>query len=158
MSVEIERKWFVSTPPEVAGNGTPLRQGYINEDGGTEVRLRAKGDRFLLTVKRGYGMTRTEVEIDLDEEQFEALWPLTAGRRVEKVRHKISHGPYTIELDIFSGSLAPLVVAEVEFSGEDAATSYSPPSWFDVELTGREGWSNGDLARNGLPTGTATAK
>ncbi len=151
MSVEIERKWAVGTPPAVEGPGTPLRQGYVTSDGSTEVRLRDKGGRLLLTVKRGRGLKRSEVEIDLDAAQFDALWPLTAGRRIEKVRHKIPDGSLTIELDIFSGELAPLVLAEVEFPGEDEAHAYRPPAWFEGELTGLEGWSNSDLAQKGVP-------
>jgi len=148
---EVERKWRVLRAPESLGAGAALRQGYITEAGGTEVRLRAKGGGYKLTVKRGRGLSRTEVEVSLSQEQFEALWPLTDGQRIEKVRYNIPHGPYTIEFDVFSGALEGLLVAEVEFAGEEEARAYVAPDWFGEDLTGRQGWSNGDLARGGLP-------
>ena len=49
------------------------------------MRLRRRDGESVLTVKRGSGRTRTEEEIELEPEQFDALWPLTEGRRVEKV-------------------------------------------------------------------------
>ena len=54
--------------------------------------VRRKGDRLLLTAKRGSGLSREEAEIELDREPFERLWPLTEGRRLHKRRHVIPHG------------------------------------------------------------------
>ena len=152
MSLEIERKWRVATLPEGLADGVALRQGYLATGASGEVRLRDKGGRLLLTVKRGSGLTRTEVEVDIAPEQFAALWPLTAGARVEKHRHALPCGELCIEVDVFEGDLAGLLLAEVEFSDEAAATSFTPPGWFGTELTGRPGWSNGELACSGLPT------
>jgi len=151
MNKEVERKWRVLRAPEHLPAGDPLRQGYLTESSDTEVRLRAKSGGYRLTVKRGRGLSRTEVEVSLSEEQFEELWPLTEGQRIEKVRYCIPHGAFTIEFDVFSGSLAGLLVAEVEFTNVDEAKAYEAPAWFGVELTGRKGWSNGDLAREGQP-------
>jgi len=150
---EIERRWRVRAPPEGAPPGARLEQGYLNRDGTTTVRLRADGDQRLLTIKRGRGLRRVEVEVALDAAQFEALWPLTEGLRVAKTRHRIPHGGRVIELDVFSGALAPLIIAEVEFDSVAEAEAYRPPSWFDEELTGVPGWSNSALARAGLPPG-----
>ena len=52
--------------------------------GRSEVRLRRRDGERVLTVKRGSGRTRTEEEIELEPEQFDALWPLTEGRRVRR--------------------------------------------------------------------------
>ena len=35
-------------------------------------------------------MVRVEEEIPIEAERFDALWPLTEGRRVEKVRHYVA--------------------------------------------------------------------
>jgi hypothetical protein len=63
-------------------HATRIEQGYlaIEGEGRTEVRLRRRDGETVLTVKRGSGRTRAEEEIDLEPEQFEALWPLTAGK------------------------------------------------------------------------------
>ena len=41
----------------------------------------------------------------------------------------------TVELDVFEGSLAPLVLAEVEFSSREEAETFLPPDWFGEDVT-----------------------
>lgn len=41
----------------------------------------------------------------------------------------------TIELDLFEGELAPLLLAEVEFPDEPSANAFTPPSWFGEDVT-----------------------
>ncbi len=153
MSLEIERKWRLNALPDGLPDGTALRQGYLSQGGGTEVRLRDKGGQARLTVKQGKGLSRTEVEIDLSREQFDALWPLTRGARIEKRRCVVALGELCAEVDIFEGALAGLLLVEVEFPDEHQARAFVAPPWFGAELTGQAGWSNGDLARAGLPQG-----
>jgi adenylate cyclase len=96
-------------------------------------------------------MSRREVEIELRQDQFEELWPLTEGKRVEKTRYFIEHAPYTIELDVFEGDLEGLVVAEVEFGSEEEAEKFTPPDWFVKEVTWDSRYQNSNLARFGMP-------
>lgn len=153
MSVEIERKWRVSAVPDGLTGGKALRQGYLSTTPEGEVRLRDKAGKLRLTVKQGRGLTRAEVEVEVSPEQFESLWPLTAHARIEKTRFEVPHGPHTIEVDVFEGALAGLCVAEVEFADEATASAFQPPAWFGEDLTGRPGWSNADLAVQGVPAG-----
>ena len=150
MSLEVERKWRVRQPPPAMPAGTAIRQGYL-AIGIDEVRVRQKGAKLLLTHKKGEGLVRHETEVGLTEEQFRTLWPATEGRRVEKTRHPIAYGDLTIEVDVYEGTLAGLVVAEVEFPSPDAANDFDVPAWFDEELTGAVGWSNARLALDGIP-------
>src|SRR5919197_174218 len=115
--MEIERKFLVEQlPPELEGaRARRIDQGYLALDEGAEVRLRRHGDELSLTVKGAGGLSRVEEEFDLDERQFESLWPLTKGRRVEKTRHELPGG---IEVDVYDGALAGLVIAEIEFASE----------------------------------------
>jgi CYTH domain-containing protein len=149
---EIERKFLVPAVPEGLGAGTRVRQGYLALDGAVEVRLRLVHDGPKLTVKAGAGLVRTEVDLPVGEGEAEALWPHTAGRRVEKVRHLVPlAGGATAEVDVYEGDLAGLCVVEVEFADESEARTFEPPTWFGEELTGRPGWSNAELARAGRP-------
>ena len=149
--MEIERKFLVDDLPPLEGTDhDEIEQGYLSLGQGG-VRLRRRGDRRRLTVKRGEGLSREEVEIDLDEGQFETLWPQTEGRRVRKRRHLLEHGDLTIELDVFAGDLEGLVVAEVEFGSEDEARAFEPPSWFGREVTGVPEYLNESLALHGAP-------
>ena len=157
MTIEIERKFMVPEPPtaERLGPGTQIRQGYIAEDGPVEVRVRVTAASATLTVKAGGGIERTEVEAPLTVDDAESLWPNTAGRRIEKTRHRVvldETSGWVAEVDIYAGALAGLCVAEVEFDSRASATAFSPPTWFGRELTGEPGWSNAALARHGRPT------
>jgi adenylate cyclase len=153
--VEIERKHLVEEPPDLDDSErAEIEQGYlalVDQEGGVEVRLRRKADEFVLTIKSGTGRTRVEEEIVLDRERFEALWPLTEGRRIAKTRHLLPHGALEIELDVYSGELDGLLVAEVEFPDEGSADAFEVPDWFGKEVTGDRTYLNETLATEGLP-------
>jgi adenylate cyclase len=150
--MEVERKFLVAEPPDLADTeANEIEQGYLAIGADGEVRLRRKGEKLVLTAKRGSGISREEAEIELDRESFEGLWPLTEGRRLHKRRHLIPNGDLTIELDVYEGELEGLVVAEVEFPSEDEARGFEPPEWIGREVTGDERYLNETLASQGLP-------
>lgn len=153
--MEIERKFLVSALPADLDRhpSSEIRQGYlaIAEDG-TEVRLRHRDGTAVLTVKSGGQLARVEEELPLDPGAFERLWPLTEGRRVEKVRHLVPAGDgLTIELDVYTGDLAGLVVAEVEFPSEADARAFEPPEWLGEDVTADKRFKNQRLATDGAP-------
>jgi adenylate cyclase len=152
MGVEIERKFLVEhLPPDLSiETEDEIAQGYlaIGED---QVRLRRRGDRHLITVKRGQGLTREEVEVPLPRESFDELWPLTEGRRLEKTRRTTLVEGGTAEVDTYHSPLEGLITVEIEFADADAAGAFTPPSWFARELTDDERYSNERLALRGLP-------
>lgn len=153
--MEIERKFLVPELPPVLeqSRSTRIEQGYLAiADDGTEVRVRRRDGATVLTVKGGSGRSRLEEEIAIDTERFARLWPLTEGRRLEKTRHLIPAGAgLTIELDVYSGGLAGLIVAEVEFGSEDAADAFEPPAWLGSEVTNDARFKNQNLACEGAP-------
>jgi CYTH domain-containing protein len=152
---EIERKWLVEQAPAdvLAVVGDPIDQGYLAiADDGTEVRVRRRAERCFLTAKSAGGLVRGEREVELSPEQFEALWPATEGRRVEKVRRVLDWGDGAqIELDVYAGALSGLIVAEVEFADRDAAAGFDPPDWFGRDVTDDTAYKNQRLAVDGLP-------
>ena len=152
---EIERKFLVIVaPPDLTSfPSSEIRQGYLAVDpDGTEVRVRSRDEAFVLTAKQGAGRSRTEVELDLDRDTFDRLWPLTEGRQVQKRRYVMPAGAgITIEVDVYSGALTGLVVAEVEFGDDDRADAFDPPSWFGPEVTDDPRFKNQSLAREDMP-------
>ncbi len=151
--VEVERKYLLSACPEIAA-AAPSRavvQGYL--PGAVLIeRLRRTQDadgkvRHTRTVKSGTGVTRLEVEEECDAALFEALWPATEGRRVEKRRHVVQDGGQTWEVDVFTDR--DLVLAEVEVS--DALSSVVIPDWLATvmvrEVTDEPEFLNAVLAR-----------
>ena len=155
-TTEIEKKYLVTRIPQAIGEttGTFIEQGYLAvSPEGTEIRLRSKGGRFFQTVKKGRGLVRTEVEIELTENQFAALWPLTEGRRLSKHRHEVPVEGNVCELDIFCDALAGLVLAEVEFASIEESRRFVPPGWFAADVTTDERFKNKNLALHGFPPG-----
>ncbi len=142
---EIERKFLIKKLPVTLA---PYRRHVINQgylvpgENGVEVRLRRSNEDHFLTVKSKHGLEREEHNIPLTEQQWTDLWPLTAGRRLKKLRFDIPHGELIIELDVFLGLNDGLVVAEVEFPSTAAAHEFVPPTWFDEEVTGDPHFSN----------------
>ncbi len=153
-SHEIERKFLVSEATETPDSSPrrKVRQGYLAvTEGGTEVRVRAQGKRHFLTIKEGHGETRGQEEIEITPAQFDALWPLTKGKRIKKVRYEVPHDGRTIAVDVYRGKLKGLMTAEVEFPDEEASHRFQPPAWLGQEVTEDEHYSNQNLARHGLP-------
>lgn len=148
---EIERKFRVARLPEALPPARDLRQAYVAVDGDVEVRVRSEDGACSLTVKGGTGLERAEVEIPIDAAHFDQLWALAGERIIEKSRHRVEVGAHTAELDRYGGRLAGLAVVEVEFGSRADAEAFTPPGWFGDELTGRPGWSNAALARDGVP-------
>jgi CYTH domain-containing protein len=151
---EIERKFLIREFPKLPhfSAATSITQGYIAVGSeGTEVRLRAKGGRFTQAVKRGSGLERLETEIELSKDQFEALWSLSEGRRIDKERYEIPHAGVVIELDVFHGGLEGLIVAEVEFGSVADSAEFEPPAWFGEEVTEDPRYRNRSLAIDGRP-------
>jgi CYTH domain-containing protein len=140
---------LVEEPPDLDGRkGVKIIQGYIAVSvKGAEVRLRRKGERFFDTVKTGKGLRRSEMEIELSKGQFKSLWPATRGRRLEKIRYTIKWRGKSIEFDVYKKKLAPLMVAEVEFTTLKQAKDFTPPPWFGREVTGEEEHKNVNLAK-----------
>ena len=151
MGTEIERKFVLPVAPEWLGEmpAEEIEQGYLGVADESEVRLRMIGGHPKLTVKTGSGLARGEEEIDLLAEQFEALWPLTEGRRISKRRHRREIGDGTIEIDVYGGDHAGLIVAEIEFESVEAAGRFEPPEWLGTDVTGDERWANRSLALAG---------
>jgi len=52
-----------------------------------------------------------------------------------------------VELDIFEGDLAPLVLAEIEFPDEAFAKAYQAPSWLKEDVTYSSEYHNSTLSK-----------
>jgi adenylate cyclase len=146
---EIERKFLLIWLPDnlKQSRSFVIEQGYLaTESAGRQVRLRKTDRAASLTFKVGRGGHREEREIKLTPTQFAALWPGTVGRRLRKVRYEIPWDNVLIEIDIYRGRHAGLVVAEVEFPDRASCRRFQPPWWFGREVTGEKRYSNVRLA------------
>jgi CYTH domain-containing protein len=82
---------------------------------------------------------------------FNKLWPLTQGRRLQKVRYDIEQADLVWEVDIYQKEMTGLMVVEVEFASEEEAESFLVPECFGREVTRDERYKNKNLALYGIP-------
>jgi CYTH domain-containing protein len=146
---EIERKFLVRKLPGglTSYPHAEISQGYlVSMNDGLQVRLRKGGNKYSLTFKRGAGRVREEREIELTDQQFNALWPATEGKRLVKTRYEIPFGEHVVEIDVYHGKHEGLIVAEIEFDAEETAKNFQPPDWLGDDVTGDPRYSNQLLA------------
>jgi len=158
--LEIERKYLLNGPvdfsPVAAQVETvDIRQGYLPGERLRERLRRSEGPsgvRYERTVKLGAGVERIEIEEPTSDHVFETLWPLTAGCRIHKRRHRVGlpsdRGRSAVwEIDEFLDR--PLWLAEIEL--DDASETPEPPDWLapcvDREVTDDPRYTNLKLAR-----------
>ena len=115
------------------------------------MRIRRQEEEYFLTYKSKGLMVREEYNLPLTKEAYLHLRPKADGILIAKKRYLIPLAPcYTIELDIFEGELAPLVLAEVEFTTEAEAKAFVPPEWFGEDVTYSNTYHNSVLSARGL--------
>jgi len=152
--MEIERKFVLGRVPDdmIAGcRGEQIRQGYLLHDENSELRIRQRDDHYWMTVKQGTGLSRFEQECEIPETQFNMLWPLTEGRRIEKTRYSVPVGEHLFEIDLFSGALSRLIVLEIEFPDVETSQLFTQPDFIAREVTEDRSYKNAVLAHRGLP-------
>lgn len=146
--MEIERKFLIKQLPSDLSNYAKkeLEQAYLCTE--PVVRIRKEDDNYYLTYKGKGLMVREEYNLPLTKEAYEHLRTKADGRIISKTRYLIPEkDSLTIELDVFHGDLSPLVLAEVEFETEDAATSYQMPDWFSEDVTTDSHYHNSNMSK-----------
>ncbi len=144
--MEIERKFTVKELPDLSPfSYLKIEQAYLNTD--PVVRIRRQDDMHYLTYKGEGMLSREEYNLPLNEKSFYHLLEKADGIVIKKTRYLIPFQNVTIELDIFEDKLTPLVIAEVEFQSEEEAFAFSPPEWFDEDVTMNPRYHNSNLSK-----------
>lgn len=161
--VEIERKYLLNRMPllPMPCEAWVIEQGYFpRPDGHTSNgesipvgRIRRAvlpGGQVICThtIKTGNGLVRQEDERVIEQELFHEWWPLTAGCRIRKKRHRVEEGVVLWEIDQFLDD--ELVMAEIELSSPDEPVQI--PNWLTRhvvrEVTSDPAYSNFALAKS----------
>jgi CYTH domain-containing protein len=153
MAFEIERRFLVHGDQwrEAIRWQAQLQQGYlVSGPQGLTVRVRTAKQQAWLTLKTAgsaNGLVRQEFEYPIPLEDARSLLDL-APSQLSKWRYGLNWPGGDWVLDVFEGSNAPLVVAEVELQDPDQAVPI--PACCVLELTGRPCLSNAALAHHPL--------
>lgn len=146
--MEIERKYLIKQLPDSLSSYPcrSIEQGYLCT--GPVVRIRKDNQKYELTYKSGGMMARQEYNLPLSESAYYHLREKVDGRIIQKKRYMIPLTDIlTIELDIFEGDLAPLIIAEVEFPTLEMAEQFTPPDWFEEDVTFSPLYHNSTLSK-----------
>ncbi|MBI1969818.1 hypothetical protein HYS48_03935 [Candidatus Woesearchaeota archaeon] len=141
----------------VLEQGVSIRQGYLPVKEGMQLaqhlgmtidfepavaRMRKKGTKHYFTLKGEGLVSRKELEREIEESVFEQYWPLTEGRRVEKMRLRAPYGIYQLEIDVYTDRV--LIVVEIEIPSIEEGTRVEPLGK-DVTIDPR--YANNNLAK-----------
>ena len=144
--MEIERKFTIKELPDLSAfPSKKIVQAYLNTD--PVIRIRREDEKYYLTYKGKGLLAREEYNLPLNCESFKHLLPKADGIIISKTRYCIPYEKYTIELDVFENDLAPLIMAEVEFESIEEANAFTPPVWFEKDVTEDRSFSNSELSK-----------
>lgn len=147
MAFEIERKFLVRGDVwrTLASQRSKIRQGYLSTSDKASIRVRIRDDKnATLTIKsQRSALRRMEFEYPVPLLEAEAMISLRQGSAIEKIRHVVPWGDLQWEIDVFLGSNAGLVIAEIELRNEQQDISL--PDWIGTEVTGQTDYYNSAL-------------
>lgn len=148
-TVEIERCWLIDQFPTGMNviEIEDIYQSYLSIS--PEVRIRKLTDRYhgyeqtyALTIKGPKHLSRTEVELPISSNEYEALEAIAPYRPIHKIRR-------TYELDdglrLECNAVEPdtddfFMYADIEFPSEEAANEFVKLSFLGEEVTGNPNW------------------
>jgi len=153
--MEIERKFTVKElPADLEAYPCHLiEQAYLNTE--PVIRIRKEDASYYLTYKGSGLMAREEYNLPLNEKSYYHLLEKADGLIITKRRYVIPLKQYqpedqndlSIELDIFEGELAPLIIAEIEFPTKEMAEAFTAPDFFLEDVTFDPRYHNSNLSK-----------
>ncbi len=169
MGMEIERKFLVQGSPwqEHESIGHKITQGYLSTDPQRTIRVRlceSAVSTFTSAVQESIQSTAFitikshistvschEFEYAIPPQEARILLDTLVHKPlIEKIRHRIVHEGHTWEIDVFSGSNAGLVLAEIELSHEEEV--FFAPPWLLEEVTHNTQYKNSQLVHKPYST------
>lgn len=145
--MEIERKFLVKEQLwEGIEKPSPSRivQAYLVNSAEKTVRIRIKGTKGFLTIKGPtQGISRAEFEYEIPLKDADELISTFAEKVIEKFRYEISFKNHLWEVDVFTGKLEGLYLAEIELNSEDE--HFELPDWVGEEVSTDPNYYNSNL-------------
>ena len=138
MPLEIERKFLVATDAWKRDivKSEYFRDGLIARFGDGKVRVRLTNNSAWLTIKGPRnGISRLEFEYEIPQSHAEQLLQTLCQEDpiLEKVRHTVPFGGLNWTIDLYTGPLSGIVLAEVELKHPNQQLQLPP--WVGEEVT-----------------------
>ncbi|CAM4224597.1 CYTH domain-containing protein [Paenibacillus macerans] len=154
MPLEIERKFLLPEYPEelirtgelIIRSEQEIDQTYLALHEDQELRVRKIRDAasgnvtFTHTFKKGFGLSREEVEVSISEGLYEQITGIHRAIPLTKRRVTAEWNGIVLEIDRYDQ--IDLMVLEVEFASETEAREFQPPQWFGPDISTDKRYSN----------------
>lgn len=149
--IELERTFLLKTIPlhltnyphkEMVDIYIPPLQSHPN------LRIRKNGEIYELTKKVPKNKDNSEFRertIPLTKEEFTHL-SVIEGKKVQKNRYLYIINNRKVDVDIFTGELAGLILIDFEFATVEKKNKFIPPDFCLVEVTENPNLAGGALA------------
>jgi adenylate cyclase len=148
MAKEIEYKYLAHIGHGFRSDRARIIDSAYLTSGDPEVRIaRYRGDEgtYQITVKKGSGLVREEIIVNIDDEKGLALFNMSDAR-ISKRRHNVGRW----EVDVFLGRYQGLVLAEIEMASEDEQLPIPPAGLVLLkDVTHLQSYKNKNLALGG---------
>ncbi|CAG7915099.1 Inorganic triphosphatase [Mammaliicoccus sciuri] len=151
MSNEIERKFIVKDLPDIVksainnARSKKIIQNYL-VIGKEEIRIRkieyGNFSDYYLTVKKGSGLVREEIELEIMQETYNQLYNHSKIPIIKR-RNQIVFDNKILEIDFFES--ISLTMIEIEFNSLEEAEKYKLPNWIGEEVTNDKRFKNQNL-------------
>src|SRR3954452_215013 len=122
---EIEKKYLIETIPSELKleNSKEIHQTYL-AIGKEEIRVRKilkdGNESHTMTIKKGHGLTREEIEFEISKETYEQLLVCGSRKPLIKTRGKLVIGENIFHFDVYQNSaITNLKTIEIEFNSEE---------------------------------------
>lgn len=133
--MEIERKWIVDRWPDGLSEDREyfMRQGYLTVHPTVRIREEALSGgetAYILCLKSGSGLARSETEIRITPEEFREIEEMIGLPLIPKLRknYLLSDG-HVLEVNLVDeGTPTEYMYAEIEFDSVEEARSFDPAS------------------------------
>ncbi len=140
MAIELEKRYLAKYLPDDLENCECIEiiDVYIPKSAvHATLRLRKNGEKYVIERKipATLGSTEKYVEtaIELSSEEFAALRNVK-GRVLHKMRYFYPWQGHMLEIGVFQGALAGLVIVEAEFSSEEMMAQFVMPEFCLAEV------------------------
>jgi adenylate cyclase len=153
---EIERKFRLEKQVKFEKwiERNEISQYYTEITTNKEVRYRQKGNKYFCTIKEGEGMSRTEIEKQITNKEFEKFQKDKVGRMIQKVRKEIIWNGWTLEIDEYIQPDDMTMILEIEFGSEKEAMGLDIAQLEEfigcklTEVTNDKSYKNKNIALN----------
>lgn len=147
VEIELEYTFLINKLPTNLADfpSTIIEDNYIPaEEAHPITRIRRKGEKYEITKKypvdsvdgghSGDSSHQIEHTISLTKPEYDALNSYN-GKRLKKRRFFYEADGAKVELDVFFGKLAGLVMADIEFKDEEEMKNFQKPAFMGADLS-----------------------